>query len=1275
MSDDPRAGRQPKGKPASATATARVQASSADALDHAARARLAAIVTASNDAIIGETLDGVITDWNPAAERLYGYTAAEAIGQPLTMLAPPGREDEIAELVARGGRGERIAELEAVRQTKDGRLVDISVSISPVRDDDGRLIGVSGISRDISARKAAEAERAAIHLHTRQVLERITDSFYALDREFRFTYVNESMEQVVGRSRADLLGKTLWTEFPEFAQTAMYDVFQAAQADGAARTAELYYPPYDSWYEVRIFPSPEGLSVFFRDITESRRLTEALRESEEKYRTLIDHLPAVAYVKAADEEQTAQFFSPQVEAMTGYSVEETLAATTEWLERVHPADRPRVADEHAESFGSGRAFSTEYRYLRKDGRVIWVRDGHAPLRDESGQVVAWHGVLQDITERVEAEATRRESEARFRAVWEATADAITLSDPEGIVVAANPAFCALFGYPEAAIVGQPYSVIFPDEERASVWAQYREVFSDPRLRLDYVSTAQRSDGTWRDIEVRIGFIVVDGQRQLMISSIRDVTERARLVTELRESEAKFRSLVDHLPALVYVLKADERQTPLYFSPYLEALTGYTPEEALARDDHWLERVHPDDRERVRDADARATAEDAPLRIEYRYLRKDGSAVWVLDDSIPIRDDTGATVAFQGVLMDITDRVLAQEEQARLAAIVESAEDAIYSATRDGTITSWNRGAERLFGYAAEEAIGQSVMMLRSPAQPDDITHLVEGAWRGQRSEGHETVRLTKDGRLLDVSVAISPVRDASGEVVAVSSITRDISALRAAERALRLRDRALAAAASGIVITDPTQPDNPIVDVNPAFTALTGYGREEALGRNCRFLQCPGTDPAAVRRVREAIAAGRDGAETLLNVRKDGSRFWNDLHIAAVRDEAGALTHFVGVQTDVTERVEAAATRARLAAIVESAEDAIMSRTLDGIITSWNRGAERLYGYRADEAIGRSFTMLLPDFDDPITPEVIRQSNTPRRRFATKRRRKDGSLVDVSIAISPIVDDDGVTIGVASIARDIGDRIALEQELRTALEAAEAAAETKSLFLSIMSHELRTPLQAVLGYADFLLLNDDSLAAEQREDLRYIHGGATRMMTLINQVIDLSRMEAGGLELAAEAVDLGEVIEQVRQDVAPQAAAKGLELAVDVPPTLPRLVGDAERLRQAVLNLAGNAVKFTDAGVVRITAGAGDAGRELTVAVSDTGPGIAPEALPHIFEEFRQASGIMTRRHEGAGLGLAITRRLIEQMGGRVTVESSPGVGSTFTLRLPAADGGDWVTG
>ena len=237
--------------------------------------------------------------------------------------------------------------------------------------------------------------------------------------------------------------------------------------------------------------------------------------------------------------------------------------------------------------------------------------------------------------------------------------------------------------------------------------------------------------------------------------------------------------------------------------------------------------------------------------------------------------------------------------------------------------------------------------------------------------------------------------------------------------------------------------------------------------------------------------------------------------------------------------------------------------------------------------------------------------------------------------------------------------------LLQAKEAAEAANQAKSAFLAMANHELRTPLQAILGYTEFLL-NDThaSLSEDPRVDLGYIQLGGGRMLNLINDLLDLARMEADGLTLRRDTVDMTQVVEQVRQDVQPQAVQRGIDLQVHMPESLPPLHGDGERLRQILLNLAGDAGKFTDGGTVEIAVAVD--GERIVVRVRDTGYGIAPEALARIFDAYHQAEHGRTRRH-GAGLGLAIAQRLAALMEGQISVESTPGVGSIFTLWVPLA--------
>ncbi|UKA63613.1 response regulator [Arthrobacter sp. FW306-04-A] len=357
-----------------------------------------------------------------------------------------------------------------------------------------------------------------------------------------------------------------------------------------------------------------------------------------------------------------------------------------------------------------------------------------------------------------------------------------------------------------------------------------------------------------------------------------------------------------------------------------------------------------------------------------------------------------------------------------------------------------------------------------------------------------------------------------------------------------------------------------------------------------------------------------------------------------------------------------------LGAIVNSSADAIVGKTPDGVITSWNPGAERIYGYSAAEAIGRHVSFIIPDEleDEEKGLMAAIAAGGETHSFETERVRRDGSIVPVSLTLSPIQGTGGIH-GVAAIAQDITERRIAQAELETAREAAEEASRLKSEFLATMSHEIRTPMNGVIGLTGLLL--DTPLGETQRQYAEGVKGAGEALLTLINDILDFSKLEAGKVDLDPAPFNPRTLVEELAALLAEAAQAKGLELIAYCRPEVPAmLVGDAGRIRQILLNLASNAVKFTPSGEVVISVKVVEkdpANVRVRFEVRDTGIGI--EAADHLrlFESFSQADASTTRRYGGTGLGLAISRRLTEVMGGEIGVDSSLGNGSTFWAALP----------
>jgi PAS domain S-box-containing protein len=362
--------------------------------------------------------------------------------------------------------------------------------------------------------------------------------------------------------------------------------------------------------------------------------------------------------------------------------------------------------------------------------------------------------------------------------------------------------------------------------------------------------------------------------------------------------------------------------------------------------------------------------------------------------------------------------------------------------------------------------------------------------------------------------------------------------------------------------------------------------------------------------------------------------------------------------------------RQRLASIVESSDDAILSKTLDGKIVTWNRGAERIYGYKAVEIVGEPVSRLIPPGHVNDVPRLLARvrSNESIQHYETKRLTKDGRIIDVAITISPLKDSDGTITGASTIARDITETKRLQEELQVAKGVAEQANLAKNEFLSRMSHELRTPLNAILGFGQ--LLEREDLSADHKDSVRQIIKGGRRLLELINEVLDISRIESGSLEFSLEPVSVASVIQDAVDLINPLAVERGIRLSVDLPQDLQgsHVSADQQRLGQVLLNLLSNALKYNvDNGAVWVIAAQRD--DEVRISVADTGLGIPEEKLPLLFTPFERL-GAEQSKVEGTGLGLTLSKRLVEAMGGRLEVETKgSSEGTTFSISLRTASG------
>jgi PAS domain S-box-containing protein len=422
------------------------------------------------------------------------------------------------------------------------------------------------------------------------------------------------------------------------------------------------------------FQGRQAVLSINREVTEAKRAEIRLRETEAKYRALVEQIPVVVYIQEIEHNNVISYISPQIEAIMGYSSEEYLADPDLWVRNTHPDDRDKVLAEDARTDWTGQQFSTEYRKITRDGRVIWVRDEAVLVRDEGGSPLYWQGILADITERKHTEEALRESERRFRQLFENSSDALFVHDERGRFVDCNAEACRALGYSREELlelsVADVATWLLSEEDRPkegqTLWE--RALGGEPGRIVGFEENELvRKDGSSFPVEVGVGAIEYWGRR-MIFASARDISERKRVEDALREGEAKYRTLVEQIPAVTYIEELDVGEPEwnmVYVSPQVEALLGYTPDEYMSDPKIWEELLHPDDRERVLAEDARTEITGEPFRVQYRILTREGDIAWIRDEAILVRDQEGRPLFWQGVMYDVTDQKRAEEEVRRL----------------------------------------------------------------------------------------------------------------------------------------------------------------------------------------------------------------------------------------------------------------------------------------------------------------------------------------------------------------------------------------------------------------------------------------------------------------------------------------------------------------------------------------------------------------------------------------------------------------------------------
>ncbi|NNJ12007.1 PAS domain S-box protein [Chloroflexales bacterium ZM16-3] len=722
----------------------------------------------------------------------------------------------------------------------------------------------------------------------------------------------------------------------------------------------------------------------------------------------------------------------------------------------------------------------------------------------------------------------------------------------------------------------------------------------------------------------------------------------------------------------------------WWSQQMYSLFSHDPASGVPSNDVYMALIHPEDRGLLAQTMEYMAQGNLPEIRDFRTNPACGP-MRVLSPRYRIeKDASGEIIRFTGTLLDVTERVHAEAHVLYLASLVDSVSEAIISSDTNFIIRSWNKGAEAIYGWRAEEVIGRSVSdTIRLESANGDYGQTfnefyAKGAWKG------EVIQYHKDGSPLHIFSAVSVVHDTGGRPVGIVAANSDITARKQAELALRSSEekyRGLMQSLDSVIVA--VDAEGRFLYMNDVAAAQMGSSADALINQTMGDLF---PDPVASAQMDAVLRVIREDRGFVFEAQSlvRGVPRWYRTSIQPIHDEHGQVAYAMLNATDIHElktvqqelleltRTLEARVKARTAEIQDLYDHAPAGyHSLDagGNFLMVNQTELEWLGYTRDELIGRPIM-------DVMTAESIitfRGHYPDFKRHGLLRDiefvflRKDGTSIPVLVSATAIYSEDGSFLMSRSTVFDNTEHKRAEETLRFANAEMERALRTKDEFLANMSHELRTPLNAILALSESLQegvrgpLND-----RQRESVGRIEESGQHLLTLINDILDLSKIEAGRLDLQIEAVSVADVCRASLQFIKEVAIKKQLKLAFQLNDELAIIGADAKRLKQILVNLLSNASKFTPAGgKVSLDVKVQTEDALVHFIVQDTGIGIADSDMARLFQPFTQLDSRLSRQHEGTGLGLVLVRRLVDLHGGSITVESEVGVGSRFMITLP----------